>query len=339
LPAPQERERERERKWQSLINKRLLSFWDISQNQFNIPFAFELSMETKVDIFLDSGAFSAFTQGVEIDINEYIEFIKAHKDHLEVYANLDVIGSPEGTWRNQRRMEKAGVNPLPCFHYGEDPKWLQMYLSRGYDYIALGGMVPISTPDLRIWLDDIWKNYLTDKDGMPIIKVHGFGLTSNSLMRRYPWWSVDSTSWVMTGRMGGVYVPKFKDGKYDYSEDCWKVQVSNRSPSKNEAGKHLESFSPIARQNIEKYFTAKGFKVGVSKFRTVDAKYELKEDEKWNGKEAGGKREVEKIIEGGLSNDYKQRDELNIIYFLDLEKNWRAWPWPFQPKVSRSFSL
>ena len=296
-------------------------------------------MTTKTDIFLDSGAFSAFTQGVNIDIQEYIDFIKNHQEHLTVYANLDVIGSPEGTWKNQRRMEKAGLMPLPCFHYGEDPKWLKMYLSRGYEYIALGGMVPISTPDLKIWLDDIWKNYLTDAEGMPIIKVHGFGLTSNSLMRRYPWWSVDSTSWVMTGRMGGVYVPKFKNGAYDYSEDCWKVQVSNRSPSKDEPGKHLQSFSPVARKNIEQYFVFKGFKVGRSVFRTEKADYELKENEKWNGKEVGGNREVEEIVESGLCNDYKQRDELNIIYFLDLEKNWRAWPWPFQPRVSKGFSL
>ena len=296
-------------------------------------------MTTKTDIFLDSGAFSAFTQGVNIDIQEYIDFIKTHKEHLTVYANLDVIGSPEGTWKNQRRMEKAGLMPLPCFHYGEDPKWLKMYLSRGYEYIALGGMVPISTPDLKIWLDDIWKNYLTDAEGMPIIKVHGFGLTSNSLMRRYPWWSVDSTSWVMTGRMGGVYVPKFKNGAYDYSEDCWKVQVSNRSPSKDEPGKHLQSFPPTARKNIEQYFVFKGFKVGRSVFRTEKADYELKENEKWNGKEVAGNRELEEILESGLCNDYKQRDELNIIYFLDLEKNWRPWPWPFQPRVSKSFSL
>lgn len=296
-------------------------------------------MTTKTDIFLDSGAFSAFTQGVNIDIQEYIDFIKTHEEHLTVYANLDVIGSAEGTWKNQRRMEKAGLMPLPCFHYGEDPKWLKMYLSRGYDYIALGGMVPISTQDLKIWLDDIWKNYLTDDEGMPIIKVHGFGLTSNSLMRRYPWWSVDSTSWVMTGRMGGVYVPKFKNGRYDYSEDCWKVQVSNRSPSKDEPGKHLQSFSPAARKNIEQYFTSKGFKVGQSVFRTENADYVLKENEKWNGKEVSGNRQVEEILEPGLCNDYKQRDELNIIYFLDLEKNWRTWPWPFQPRVSKSFSL
>jgi hypothetical protein len=37
----------REREWQKIIKKRLLSFWDISQNQFSIPFAFNLIKSKK----------------------------------------------------------------------------------------------------------------------------------------------------------------------------------------------------------------------------------------------------------------------------------------------------
>ena len=32
----------REREWQEIIQRRLLSYWDISQDQFSIPFAFNL---------------------------------------------------------------------------------------------------------------------------------------------------------------------------------------------------------------------------------------------------------------------------------------------------------
>jgi hypothetical protein len=79
------------------------------------------------DIFLDSGAFSAMSQGVHIDIVDYIAFVKQNKSKLKVYANLDVIGNAEATLKNQEIMEKAGLSPLPCFHYGEDKKYLQMY--------------------------------------------------------------------------------------------------------------------------------------------------------------------------------------------------------------------
>jgi hypothetical protein len=282
-----------------------------------------------IKVFLDSGAFSAFSQGAEIKIDDYITFIKEHKPYLEVYANLDVIGDPEGTLKNQKIMEKAGLDPLPCFHYGEDPKYLQYYIEH-YDYVALGGMVPISTPDLILWLDEIFSKYICDEKGMPRVKIHGFGLTSHRLLVRYPWWSVDSTSWVMTGRLGSVYVPRFRAGKYDYLQDAWKVAVSTRSPSQKEAGKHISSFSPGLRAKISEYFTHKGYQVGKSRFRTEKEGYKLKENERWNGKALDGKREVEEILEPGLSNDYKQRDELNIIYFLDLEKALPEWPWAFK---------
>ena len=324
--------KERERDWQKLINKRLLSFWNYINNEFNIPFAFEESMKNKIDIFLDSGAFSAFTQNIQIDIDEYINFIKEHQSNLEVYANLDVIGSPKGTWMNQKIMERAGLNPLPCFHYGEDIKWLNRYLKSGYEYIALGGMVPISTRDLIKWLDILFSDYLTDSNGYPIIKVHGFGLTSLTLMLRYPWFSVDSTSWVMTGRMGSIYVPKRTKGKWSYHEEAVKIAVSSRSPSKKDANQHISTLSPKRREVILDYLKEKGYALGSSTFRTESEKYELKEDERWDGKASNGKRGVEKIVELGISNDYRLRDEMNIIYFLDLEKSFSSYPRQFKVK-------
>lgn len=35
----------REREWQRMLKSRLLSYWDIQQNQFSIPFAFNLIKE------------------------------------------------------------------------------------------------------------------------------------------------------------------------------------------------------------------------------------------------------------------------------------------------------
>jgi hypothetical protein len=282
--------------------------------------------QQKVELFIDSGAFSAFTQGVSIDLDEYIAFIKQYQDIITVYANLDVIGDAEGTLVNQKRMEKAGLSPLPCFHYGEPIEFLKYYLGK-YKYIALGGMVPISTKDLGTWLDNLFANYICDKDGMPRVQVHGFGLTSLKLMLRYPWYSVDSTSWVVTGRMGAIYVPKPWAKSLD---EVWKVSLSNRSPNQSEAGKHLSSFSPNQRQYVLDYIKQKGYKLGKSEFRVEAADYELKEKERWNGKAKGDRREVEMIIESGVCNDYRKRDELNIIYFLDLEKAMPKWPWAFK---------
>ena len=289
----------------------------------------------KVHLFLDSGAFSAFTQKITINIQEYIAFIKEHQEYIDVYANLDAIGDPVQTLKNQRIMEDAGLKPLPCFHYGEPISYLLRYL-KNYEYIALGGMVPISTTELIKWLDELYSNYFCEEEtGIVKVKIHGFGLTSLKLMLRYPWYSVDSTSWVVTGRLGSVLVPKFKSGQYQYLIDPWKVSISNRSPNQKDAGQHLSTFSPFEQKIIHEYLDSKGFKVGHSEFRTESDKYKLKKGEKWNGKAANGKREVEVVIESGLCNDYKQRDELNIIYYLDLEKAIPPWPQPFKTKRRR----
>ena len=291
-----------------------------------------LKPNKKIELFLDSGAYSAYTQKTKIDIQDYINFIRRHKKNLEVYANLDVIGSAEETLKNQEIMEDAGLSPLPCFHYGEPIKYLKHYLKK-YDYIALGGMVPISSKDLTIWLDDLFLNYICDSNGVPKVKVHGFGLTSLNLMLRYCWFSTDSTSWVMTSRMGSIYVPRFKKGEWVYNENSWKICVSTRSPSKNEVGKHVTTLPPNTKKIILNYIHAKGYRLGKSKFRFESSDYKLKSNERWFGeKTKNDKREIEEIITPGLCNNYKLRDEINIIYFLDLEKFIPKWPWPLKIK-------
>lgn len=295
--------------------------------------------KNKIDLFLDSGAFSAFTQGIKIDIQKYITFIKKYEKFIHVYANLDVIGDAKATWKNQMIMEDAGLHPLPVFHTSrEDPKWLQRYLNRGYDYIALGGMAAGETRgQLTKLLDPLFSKYLCGVDGMPVIKVHGFGLTSLKLMFRYPWYSVDSTTWVIAGRLGSVFIPRMRDGKYIHNEAGWKIGVSERSPSKKDAGKHLSTFSPKVREVILNYFKHKGYALGKSQFRKELEDYKLKDKERWFGKAKNGQREIELIIEPGLCNDYRLRDELNIIYFLDLQKIIPEWPWPFKIKKQGLF--
>lgn len=193
-----------------------------------------------VKVFLDSGAFSAFTQGIEIDIAEYCDYIHKNADIIDLASVLDAIGDPEGTWRNQEEMERRGTKPLPCFHYGEPTEILDYYVSK-YPYITIGGMVPISTPQLKIWLDRIWEEHLTNADGTPKVKVHGFGLTSLPLMMRYPWYSVDSSTWVQWAANGMILIPT-RTGQLD---------VSNKSSRRKIAGQHLDSLAEVQRKAIE----------------------------------------------------------------------------------------
>jgi hypothetical protein len=295
--------------------------------------------KNKVDLFLDSGAFSAWTQGVEINIQEYISFIKEHQDVIKVYANLDVIGDGKATWRNQRIMEKAGLSPLPVFHLDEWQDSRDYYLKKcmEYPYFAIGGIARGGQRGTRESLLHECFNIICDTpDRKPRHKVHGFGLTSLKLMLHYPWYSVDSTSWVVTGRMGSIYVPKFWGGRYVYDEDSWKITVSARSPSIGDPD-HINNMRGVRLKTIMDYIHSKGYKLGKSSFKTESQDYKLEENEKWVEKKPQDKtkkRRVEVIEEDGICNRYQLRDEMNIIYFLDLEKSIPEWPQPFEAPVS-----
>lgn len=150
-------------------------------------------------ILIDSGAFSASTIGAKIDINEYCSFLQMVKDKVDGYVNLDAIGDAKKSQENQKFMEKQGLEPIPVYHSGEDLKYLDDYCG-SYDYIGLGGVVGTKNTDR--WLEVIFNKY-------PTKKFHGFGITSPLLLKKYPFYSVDSTSWCQTAGLGMVL---FQDG-------------------------------------------------------------------------------------------------------------------------------
>jgi uncharacterized protein Usg len=116
-------------------------------------------------------------------------------------------------------------------------------------------MVPESTSYLMKWLDRLWGNILTDKKGRPLIKVHGFGLTTASLMTRYPWYSVDSTSWLMAAASGSIY----------YHSPDWRIVLkaiaySDQSPARKVRRAHFRTLSKKEQKIIRQQIKEKGFK-------------------------------------------------------------------------------
>jgi len=148
-------------------------------------------LKTKKKMFLDSGAFSAFTKGKEVNLDEYIKYIKENEHYFAVYALLDVINNEKDTMKNLEYMEANGLHPLPVFHFRSDLNTLEKMVKK-YDYIALGGLVPLAKKRklMRMWLDTCF-SIIKNK-----VKVHGFGINAFSLWEEYPFYSVDATSWV-----------------------------------------------------------------------------------------------------------------------------------------------
>jgi len=91
------------------IDNPLISYWAVLSTKKNIQTIKEYKRFHN-KYFLDSGAFSAFTKNVSIDISDYIKFIKDNKNIFKNYAVLDVIGDAKETLKNQIIMEKQGLD-------------------------------------------------------------------------------------------------------------------------------------------------------------------------------------------------------------------------------------
>jgi len=299
----------------------------------------------KMELILDSGAFTSYKQGVIIDIDTYIEFVKKYEKYLYAYINLDVMDDKDGSesYANWLYIKSKGLNPLPVYHPHADIKYLELYMEKE-KYICIGGIASLNTEVQIKFFDRLWPDYLVDKEGYPKLKVHGLGLTALSVLLRYPWWSVDSTTWLVAGRFGSIYVPKKINGRYDYSVLPWLISVSTRSPSQQEETFHINTLAPIEQKLIMQYISEQGYVLGKSEFKEVDLNYSLVGDERWMNDFSvvegisskihtlENVRIVEKIIERGLGNDHIVRDSFNFLYFQALEKSLPTWPWAYKPK-------
>jgi len=167
-----------------------------------------------VHIFLDSGGFPARMRGVQIDVKEYCTFINENWDKIEVAPNLDTNDVQE-TLQNQAYLtanSKARI--MPVYHVSDyvNPKYkglIDDFIAK-YDYIGVGGMAGGSVPD---WKQQKFLSYVFSKT-RDRIKVHGFGITSEPYLTKYPFFSVDSTSWQSGMRWGHTLTPEGKKVSY-----------------------------------------------------------------------------------------------------------------------------
>ena len=186
--------------------KRFLTAYPIMNDKWVEDYLELKSQHPDLDLFVDSGAYSVMMQGAAIDIQDYIKFLKQWGHAFDVYACLDEIGSAEGTWENQLRMEDAGLNPLCCFHQGEDFKHLERIRDK-HKYFAVGGVASGGTTNEALvpWFKDIF-------DLCPESQIHGFGLFAPDRLQ-FPWASVDSTFWLNSFRYGMVLLPDGRMGR------------------------------------------------------------------------------------------------------------------------------
>jgi len=202
-----------------------------------------IKIESNIDqnIIIDCGAFSIWNKGGHIDLQNYIDFLVQLRKKYSCYFNsmrfvtLDVIpGAKNKVPTNEQRKDaaKKGLENLyvmlktfkydeliHVYHMYENPDYIDTILEN-IDYIGISPANDVSSKTKRNWLIQVF-------DYLPIVKTHGFAVTALNLMKEFPWYSVDSTSFKLSAGMGSIMT---RWGVFNISKESGK-SVLNTSPA------------------------------------------------------------------------------------------------------------
>lgn len=166
-------------------------------------------------VFLDSGAFTLMehknTQE-EIDkyVEEYAEWLKTHHQFFHQIAEVDV-GSYEKMQAQRKLLRSLVGDKLVEVYHTEykNEKIIDEIASDG-TYIAWGGSQEedIKTFNTAYNLNKRLNIFFTKATKN---KIHGFGITSPTVLRKFNFYSVDSTTWSVGARYGVTFI--FVNGK------------------------------------------------------------------------------------------------------------------------------
>lgn len=185
-----------------------------------------LNKSDKSKLFIDSGAYSAYTQGTVISVDRYISYLNSITSKCTIFAQLDTIpgqmgkpktveerlNAPRLSWENYLYMRAKLREPkklIPIFHQGEDYNWLWNMLEwtdENREHIPYIGISPaVDVPGLEEFLTKSFD--IISKSSNPKVKTHAFGMTQLTMLELYPYTSADSTSWKLSAAMGSIYTP------------------------------------------------------------------------------------------------------------------------------------
>jgi hypothetical protein len=233
--------------------------------------------DSRVKIMLDSGAYSAWFHGAPLDLTEYIDYCERFKHLFNSIVALDQIPganrkaaktyadieqAAKQSHENYHAMRRAGLDPIPVFHQGEDWKWLDLMIAEGISYIGISPYPRLGQPHILRWLDEVFTR-ITDQAGRPLIKTHGFGATSWQMITRYPWYSIDSTTWALAAGYGTIILPPFTQRATktyaeftpDYEQAPLRFSISDRDTA---GARPLLKQGPLMRKIINEHLARAG---------------------------------------------------------------------------------
>lgn len=236
-----------------------------------------LSAPTNGKLLIDSGAHSAHTKGITLDLEEYIGFVNENIAKFTLYVQVDKIPgvyrmpktakdwleAPQLSWENYLYMREKSKDPsklVPVFHQGEDLKWLRNMLDYTFSdgsHIPYIGLSPRGDVSLKAKYDFSAECFATIQNSSnPNVKTHAFGATSLEMLERLPYTSADSTTWVLVSAFGQVWMPNCIDG--DINGVGIKLGVSEENRSHPTATQTYWEQPAKIKKKLDDYFESIG---------------------------------------------------------------------------------
>lgn len=214
-----------------------ISVWNTYLKEYrdkikNVLVAFpEMSKKKKVDIpenvniFLDSWWFSIRNRWLKLSVVDYAKYINAFWHKYEIIVNMDTADTKE-TLKHQKFLEDTTKQYImPVYHWSELKNWnkeLMEFYCKNYHRVWVWWVasVGLSKSEKKYYLDFCFSIAMKYKT-----KLHWFWITSLNELKRYPFYTIDSTSWLQWVKFNTF--SQFKNWKLikftadDYRKKYW----------------------------------------------------------------------------------------------------------------------
>lgn len=215
-------------------------------------------------IMVDSGAFTSWSVGRPVQLKQLMDFnddvIARYGDrHDFVFISLDKIpgertrrptqediaNAVQESYANFQQMQQhyRHHKVLPVYHSGEDVSLRNSYLQLT-DYVCLSMDQNMPEKHRVAWA----RRSVVDG-----FFFHGLAATGNKMVSQVPWYSADSSTWVSVAAMGNILWPI--DGGFRT------LAMSATSPSRHEAGYHINTVSEQEGYAAKAFIESKGYDI------------------------------------------------------------------------------
>ena len=216
------------------------------------------------ELMYDSGAFTAWSRGKEVVLDD---LIAVYSEMLEKYEqgadavwliSLDKIPGSRGRTASPSEIDGAcaesdrnfevlkkrfGERVLPVFHQNESTERLHSVAAMS-DYICVSPRNDLHEASRRKWATEVHAK-------IPGKKTHGLAATGYEMMSKVPWTSVDSATWALAGANGNI----FRDTRLR------SLPISSESSATKTGDQHYSTL-PVKQQDaIKARVEALGFTV------------------------------------------------------------------------------